>query len=68
MEGSRGRNNTLGSKKEIFRLEESCTNRDHIPPPALGINREPFKFEFETGQVTLGFKVCLALRKGRGGG
>lgn len=69
MEGRRGRKETLGSKEEVFKLEESHnkishTDRDHIPPPAMGINKKPFKFEFETGQVPLGCKACLGLRKG----
>lgn len=62
-----------GLKEGSFQVEESHnkishTDRDHIPPPVLGINKKPFKFEFETGQVTLGCKVCLGLRKGQGGG
>lgn len=70
VEGRRGRKETLGSKKEVFRLEEyhnkiPHTDRDHTPPPDLGINKKPFKFEFQTGQVTLGCKVCLGLRKGQ---
>lgn len=73
VKGRRGRKETLVSEKEVFKLEEShnkhChTGRDHIPPPALGMNKKSFKFEFETGEVTLGCKVCLGLRKGRGGG
>lgn len=38
VEGRRGRKETLGSKKEVLKLEESCTHRDHTPPPPLGIN------------------------------
>lgn len=45
MEGRRGRKETLGSKEEVFKLEESHnkishTDRDHIPPPAMGINKK----------------------------
>lgn len=69
MEGRRGRKEMLGSKEEVSKLEESHnkishTDRDHIPPPALGINKKPFKLEFDTGQVTLGCRACLGLRKG----
>lgn len=73
VKGRRGRKETLGSEKEVLELEDSHSKNSHTergyrPPPVLGMNKKRFKFEFEAGQVTLGCKACLALRKGQGGG